>query len=39
MLQSVENVALEQLLIGHSHFDWHVRWAVFTIPDNSQHDV
>jgi len=37
MLQCIENVALEQLLIRHSYFDWHVCWTVFTVPGNSQH--
>jgi len=35
MLQCIENIALEQLLVRHSDFDGHVRWAVFTVPDIS----
>ena len=32
VLQGVEDKVLEQLLIGHTHFDRHASWHVLTVP-------
>ena len=32
MLESVEHVVLEQLLVGHTHLDWHTGWTMLSVP-------